>query len=58
VATDFGRARALSRLGPLTVCGRTKGEWLELLPGRNRTRLLPLLARKAAEFANQQHLAH
>lgn len=58
VATDFGRARALSRQGPLTVCGRTKGEWLELLPGRNRARLLPLLARKLAGFGNQQHLAH
>lgn len=58
VATDFGRARALSRRGPLIVCGRTKGEWLELLPGRNRARLLPLLARKVAGFANQQHLAH
>jgi hypothetical protein len=58
VATDFGRARALTRRGPLTVSGRTKGEWLELLPGRNRTRLLPLLARKVAGFAQQQHLAH
>ena len=58
VATDFGRARALSRRGPLPVFGRTKGEWLELLPGRNRARLLPVLARKVAGFAQQQHLAH
>ena len=58
VATDFRRARALSRRGPLTVHGRTKGEWLELLPGSNRARLLPLLARKVAGFGNQQHLAH
>ena len=58
VATDFGRARALSRQGPLAVFGRTKGEWLELLPGRNRARLLPVLARKMAGFAQQQHLAH
>jgi hypothetical protein len=58
VATDFGRARALSRRGPLPVFGRTKGEWLELLPGRNRARLLPVLARKMAGFASQQHLAH
>ena len=58
VATDFGRGRALSRRGPLPVFGRTKGEWLELLPGRNRARLLPLLARKMAAFGNQQHLAH
>ena len=58
VATDFGRARALSHRGPLPVFGRTKGEWLELLPGRNRARLLPVLARKMAGFAQQQHLAH
>jgi peptidoglycan/xylan/chitin deacetylase (PgdA/CDA1 family) len=58
VGTDFGRARALSRLGPMSVFGRIKGDWLELLPGRNRARLLPVLARKVAGFGNQQHLAH
>jgi hypothetical protein len=58
VATDFGRARALSRRGPLQVFGRIKSEWLELLPGRNRARLLPVLARKVAGLAEQQHLAH
>jgi hypothetical protein len=58
VATDFGRGRALTRRGPLPVFGRTRGEWLELLPGRNRARLLPVLARKVAGFGNQQHLAH
>jgi peptidoglycan/xylan/chitin deacetylase (PgdA/CDA1 family) len=58
VATDFGRARAISRRGPLPVFGRIKGDWLELLPGRNRARLLPVLARKVAGFAQQQHLAH
>ncbi len=35
-----------------------KSDWLELLPGRNRARLLPVLARKVAAFAGQQHLAH
>lgn len=58
VGTDFGRARALSRRGPLQVFGRIKGDWLELLPGRNRAHLLPVIARKVAGIANQQHLAH
>lgn len=58
VATDFARARALSRAGPMPVFGRIKGDWLELLPGRNRARLLPVLARKVAGIADQQHLAH
>ena len=60
VATDFGTARAVARAGgePLPVFGRHKGEWLELLPGRNRARLLPVLARKLAGLARQQHLAH
>lgn len=60
VATDFGTARATARAGgePVPVYGRHKGEWLELLPGRNRARLLPVLARKLAGLAQQQHLAH
>lgn len=60
VATDFGTARAVARAGgePVPVFGRHKGEWLELLPGRNRARLLPVLARKLAGLAQQQHLAH
>lgn len=60
VATDFGRARAIARAQgePVPAFGRHKGEWLELLPGRNRARLLPVLARKAAGLAQQQHLVH
>lgn len=60
VATDFGTARAVARAGgePVPVFGRHKGDWLELLPGRNRARLLPVLARKLAGLAQQQHLAH
>lgn len=59
VATDFRRSRALSRAGgALRAYGRMRGDWLELLPGGNRARLLPLLARKAAELAAQQHLGH
>jgi hypothetical protein len=58
VGTDFGRARALSRRYGLPVFGRIKGDWLELLPGSNRARLLPVLARKLAGLPNQQHLAH
>ena len=59
VATDYGRARALRRAGgEPQVFGRMKSDWLELLPGRNRARLLPVLARKVAAFAGQQHLVH
>ena len=60
VATDFGTARAIARAGgePVPVFGRHKGDWLELLPGRNRARLLPVLARKLAGLGQQQHLAH
>ena len=60
VATDFGTARAIARAGgdPVPVFGRHKGDWLELLPGRNRAHLLPVLARKLAGLAQQQHLAH
>ena len=59
VATDYGRSRALRRAGgEPQVFGRMKSDWLELLPGRNRARLLPVLARKVAAFAGQQHLAH
>jgi peptidoglycan/xylan/chitin deacetylase (PgdA/CDA1 family) len=60
VATDFRRARAISRASgdSLRVFGRTKGDWLELLPGRNRASLLSVLARKLAGLADQQHLAH
>ncbi|MGH8181300.1 MAG: hypothetical protein ACRETR_10035 [Steroidobacteraceae bacterium] len=60
VATDFRTARAVARAGgePVPVFGRHKGDWLELLPGRNRARLLPVLARKLAGLAQQQHLAH
>lgn len=59
VATDYGRARAQRRSqGEPQIFGRMKSDWLELLPGRNRARLLPVLARKVAAFAGQQHLAH
>jgi hypothetical protein len=59
VATDYGRARAARRAGgEPRIFGRMKSDWLELLPGRNRARLLPVLARKVASFAGQQHLAH
>ncbi|HVS77834.1 MAG TPA: polysaccharide deacetylase family protein [Steroidobacteraceae bacterium] len=58
VATDYRRARASrARHEPLAVFGRLKCDWLELLPGRNRARLLPVLARKVAGLG-QQHLAH
>jgi len=56
--SDLRRARAISRRGPLPVFGRIKCDWLELLPGRNRAHLLPLLARKVARLGDQQHLAH
>jgi peptidoglycan/xylan/chitin deacetylase (PgdA/CDA1 family) len=59
-ATDFGAARAVARAGgePVPLFGRHKGDWLELLPGSHRAHLLPVLARKVAGLARQQHLAH
>jgi peptidoglycan/xylan/chitin deacetylase (PgdA/CDA1 family) len=59
-AADFRRARALGAAGgeALGVFPRVRGEWLELLPGRHRAHLLPVLARKLAGLARQQHLAH
>lgn len=44
--------------GPPCAHGRIRGDWLELLPGSNRARLLPAVARKVAASAGQQHLAH
>jgi peptidoglycan/xylan/chitin deacetylase (PgdA/CDA1 family) len=59
VATDFRRARVISRAGgQMCAYGRIRGDWLELMPGRNRARLLPVLAHKVAARAGQQHLAH
>ena len=64
VGTDYRRAKAMARAvardagGPVAVFGRIKGDWLELLPGRNRARLLPVLARKVATLSQQQHLVH
>lgn len=58
VGTDFRRARAVSRRAQMPAFGRTRNDWLELLPGRNRARLLPVLARKLAALAGEQHLAH
>lgn len=59
-ATDFRRAGTISRAdgGACLAFGRVKGEWLELLPGPGRAHVLPVLARKLAGFAHQQHLAH
>lgn len=60
VATDLGRAWALSRAStqPPAVFGRHRSDWLELLPGRNRARLLPVLRRKLAALGDQHHLVH
>lgn len=60
VATDLRRARALSRASRQapSAFGRHRADWLELLPGRNRARLLPLLARKVAALGEPQHLVH
>ena len=53
---DYRRARA--RGLPVPAFGRLRGDWLELLPGRRRARLLPVLTRKVVSLAHQQHLAH
>lgn len=59
-ASDYRRARAIRRAAgaPLHAFGRVKEDWLELLPGRNRMHLLPVLGRKLVSLAGQQHLAH
>ncbi|HVC30763.1 MAG TPA: polysaccharide deacetylase family protein, partial [Steroidobacteraceae bacterium] len=51
-ASDYRRARAIARAAgePLHAFGRAKADWLELLPGRNRAHLVPMLARKLVEF--------
>jgi len=59
-AVDYRLSRALARAGDgsLRVFGRVRGDWLEVLPGGGRARVLPVLARKLCGFARQQHLAH
>ena len=56
VGTDYGRARR-SRWG-VPVFGRTKGDWIRLLPGRGRRRLRDIVRSKIAGYASSQHLAH
>jgi hypothetical protein len=53
---DFRRARRMR--APVSIFGRTKGEWLRFLPGRGRRHLYQVIPGKVKRFARTQHLAH
>ncbi len=56
VALDYRKARASGL--PVRVFGRLKCDWLSLLPGKGRSSLLAIGARKLGAFSRIQHLAH
>lgn len=56
VALDYRKARAHAL--PVRVFGRLKADWLPLLPGKGRSSLLTVAARKIGAFSRIQHLAH
>lgn len=53
---DFRRVRRMRT--PMSIFGRTKGEWLRFLPGSGRRHLYQVIPGKVKEFARTQHLAH
>jgi hypothetical protein len=57
VALDFRAERRRARL-PIPVFGRLKCEWLQFLPGRQRSSVLAAVGRKLSGIAKLQHLAH
>lgn len=56
-ALDYRAERRSSDL-PLAVFGRFKCDWLQLLPGRQRSNLWKAAGRKLSNLPKQQHLAH
>jgi peptidoglycan/xylan/chitin deacetylase (PgdA/CDA1 family) len=56
VALDFGAQRRCD--SPLAVYGRFKCDWLQFLPGEQRSSLFAAFTRKIRGFATTQHLAH
>jgi hypothetical protein len=57
VALDYGAERRRARL-PIPVFGRLKCDWLQFLPGRQRSNVLTAVGRKLSGIAKLQHLAH
>jgi peptidoglycan/xylan/chitin deacetylase (PgdA/CDA1 family) len=57
VALDYRAERHRARL-PIPVFGRLKCDWLQFLPGRQRSSVLTAVGRKLSGIAKLQHLAH
>jgi hypothetical protein len=56
VALDYGRAK--DRRLPVRTFGRLQKEWLPALPGRGRSSIFSIAARKISGFSKTLHLAH
>jgi hypothetical protein len=57
VALDYRAERHRAHL-PIPVFGRLKCDWVQFLPGRQRSNVLAAVRRKLSGFAKIQHLAH
>jgi polysaccharide deacetylase len=57
VALDYRAERRRASL-PIPVFGRLKCDWLQFLPGRQRSNVLRAVGRKLSGIAKLQHLAH
>jgi peptidoglycan/xylan/chitin deacetylase (PgdA/CDA1 family) len=57
VALDYRAERRRARL-PIPVFGRLKCDWLQFLPGQQRSNVLAAVGRKLSGIAKLQHLAH
>src|SRR5262245_38486915 len=57
VALDYRAERRSAQL-PIPVFGRLKCDWLQFLPGRQRSNVLAAVGRKLSGIAKLQHLAH
>ena len=57
VALDYRAERRRASL-PIPVFGRLKCDWLQFLPGRQRSNVLAAVGRKLSGIAKLQHLAH
>ena len=57
VALDYRAERRRAHL-PIPVFGRLKCDWLQFLPGRQRSNVLTAVGRKLSGIAKLQHLAH
>jgi peptidoglycan/xylan/chitin deacetylase (PgdA/CDA1 family) len=57
VALDYRAERRRQRL-PIPVFGRLKCDWLQFLPGKQRSSMLSAVGRKLTGISKLQHLAH